>query len=129
MERLTNSGTKEAKSNVTIKEIMDKLAHYEDLEEQGKLTKMPCTVGDIVYALWEIPTPDRCVFYTAEVKEIQFGKYGNRKNIKYRLEPISYRGRILDFYSDDFDKRFFLTQEKAEATLKEMRGLGAIIEE
>lgn len=33
MKRLTNSGTKEAKSNVTIKEVCDKLAEYEDLEE------------------------------------------------------------------------------------------------
>ena len=33
MERLTNSGTKEAKSNVTIKEVVDKLAEYEDAEE------------------------------------------------------------------------------------------------
>ena len=34
MERLTNSGTKEAKSDVTIKEILNKLAEYEDLEER-----------------------------------------------------------------------------------------------
>ena len=33
MERLTNSGTKEAKSNTTIIEICDKLSDYEDLEE------------------------------------------------------------------------------------------------
>lgn len=33
-ERLTYSGTKEAKSDVTIQEVCGKLAHYEDLEEQ-----------------------------------------------------------------------------------------------
>lgn len=33
MERLTNKGTKEAKSNVTIKEVCDKLAEYENLED------------------------------------------------------------------------------------------------
>ena len=33
MERLTNPGTKEAKSNVTIKRILDKLEEYEDFEE------------------------------------------------------------------------------------------------
>lgn len=33
MKRLTNSGTKEAKINVTIREVLDKLATYEDLEE------------------------------------------------------------------------------------------------
>lgn len=48
MERLTNSGTKEAKSNVTIKEVVDKLAEYEDAEEQGLLIRLPCKVGDTV---------------------------------------------------------------------------------
>lgn len=48
MERLTNR-TKEAKSNVTIKEVCDKLADYEDLEEQGRLLKLPCKVGDKIF--------------------------------------------------------------------------------
>ena len=34
MERLTYSGTKEAKANTTIREICNKLAEYEDLEEE-----------------------------------------------------------------------------------------------
>lgn len=28
-----------------------KLKHYEDLEEQGKLLKLPCAVGDTVYRI------------------------------------------------------------------------------
>lgn len=35
MERLTISGTKEAKPDVTIREVLNKLAEYEDLEERG----------------------------------------------------------------------------------------------
>ena len=31
--------------------IADKLAEYEDLEEQGKLLKLPCVVGNTVYVL------------------------------------------------------------------------------
>jgi len=53
MERLTNSGTKEAKSNVTIREILNRLAEYEDLEEQGLLLKLPIAIGDTVYVLCE----------------------------------------------------------------------------
>ena len=30
--------------------ILTKLADYEDLEEQGRLIKLPCKVGDTVYA-------------------------------------------------------------------------------
>lgn len=51
MERLTNPGTKEAKNNVTIKQVIDKLAEYENFEEQGLLLWLPCKVGDIVYQI------------------------------------------------------------------------------
>ena len=51
MDRLTHSGTKEVKSDVTISEMMVKLAHYEDLEEQGLLLKRPCEVGSTVYVI------------------------------------------------------------------------------
>lgn len=37
MERLTVSGTGEARSDVTIKDILNKLRFYEDLEEQERL--------------------------------------------------------------------------------------------
>ena len=30
---------------------MDKLAEYEDLEEQGLLMRLPCKVGDVLYAV------------------------------------------------------------------------------
>ena len=32
-----------------LDEVCDKLGEYEDLEEQGKLLKLPCKVGDKVY--------------------------------------------------------------------------------
>lgn len=42
-----------------INECFNKLGEYENLEEQGKLLKLPCAVGDTVYVLAEcenIPT-------------------------------------------------------------------------
>lgn len=35
----------------TISDVIDKLAKYEDLEEQGRLIKLPCKVGDTVYVI------------------------------------------------------------------------------
>lgn len=29
-----------------------KLAHYEDMEEQGRLIELPCAVGDTVWTYW-----------------------------------------------------------------------------
>lgn len=123
-EKITDKNTKEvlayrAKCHKDL-EAIQKLGKLEDLEEQEKLLKLSCTVGSIVYALWSIPTEQRYVIYPAEVKEICFGKYANRRTIQYRLEPISYRGIILKFYQDDFGKKLFLEESEAEAALQEM---------
>ena len=53
MERLTYSGTKEARPDVTIQQILTKLAEYEELEEQGKLPKLPCAVGTTVHEIYQ----------------------------------------------------------------------------
>lgn len=35
----------------TLTEIYEKLAKYEELEEQGRLIRLPCKVGDKVYSV------------------------------------------------------------------------------
>lgn len=37
-------------SKANYNKILTKLGEYEDLEEQGRLIKLPCKVGDTVYA-------------------------------------------------------------------------------
>ncbi len=41
-----------------VQNIIDRLAHYEDLEEQERLIKLPCKIGDTVYQLVEIDCED-----------------------------------------------------------------------
>lgn len=36
---------------IQVGHAVEKLAEYEDLEEQGKLLKLPCAVGDTVYVI------------------------------------------------------------------------------
>ena len=43
--------TCQCKQNI---EAWKKLAHYEDLEEQGRLVELPCKVGDTVYIPMQI---------------------------------------------------------------------------
>lgn len=79
---------------------IEKLAEYEDLEEQGKLLKLPCAVGDTVYAI--------------ELDEENFTQFhAHRKISKYEftLEMVS----LLEL----FGRCIFLTREEAEAALKE----------
>lgn len=110
MERLTNPGTKEAKSNITIIQVLDKLAEYENLEEQGLLLRLPCKVGDTVYALRYGEEND---FIVVETKIIEI-----RQNINGTFfEPLISRKA---YKVDDFGKEVFLTQAEAEKKLKEM---------
>ena len=98
MKRLTNSG-KEIPTLIDNAEywlqVYFKLKDYEDLEELGRLVKLPCKVGTDVYYILGIPnetpcTIDSCVFELSDIHKI--------------------------------GKTLFLTREEAEAKLEELRG-------
>lgn len=99
-ERLTYSGTKEAKPNVTIKEVTDKLAHYEDLEEAGRLIELPCANGDVVY--WRN--------VAGEIKKATI--------CGYNLSAECNDGRGYTIRPEIIGKTVFFTREEAEAALK-----------
>lgn len=40
-------------------DLRERLKEYEDLEEQGKLVKLPCVVGDIVHAIVAVKRKDK----------------------------------------------------------------------
>ena len=75
---------------------MEKLADYEDLEEQGRLIKLPCKVGDTVYLI------------------------KNSEKIVERKADMMFIGVLWE----EFGKEWFLTRDEAEAKLKELRGAG-----
>ena len=82
-------------SKANYNKILTKLGDYEDLEEQGRLIKLPCKVGTDIYYILGIPneTPciiDSCVFELSDIHKI--------------------------------GKTLFLTKSEAEARLKELRG-------
>ncbi len=124
MERLTISGTKEAKSNVTIKEVLDKLAEYEDLEESGKLLKPPFSVGDTVYQVI-----DGCIEpCTVEVIFLA-GNRDENGNQQYIME-LHYDREDCPFISTEahfpyHSNRIFPTMEEAENELQRQEGTHA----
>ena len=73
------------------------------MEEQGKLLKLPCAVGDTVYTIYS----DEDGSFIEEPK----------------VEEVSTHRVWIDsmyFDYDDFGKTVFLTREEAEAALKEL---------
>lgn len=98
-----------------LQALINKLAAYEDAEEQGWLLRLPCKVGDTVYAFLST-----CNYFTeCQINKIELKPtlYGNTC---YFLEPIGHRGCLYRCFEDDFGKTVFLTKEEAEAKLKEM---------
>lgn len=95
--------------------LIEKLGKYEDLKEQGRLIKLPCKVGDVVYV--KMASYSKTHYAEAEVRDfvhfishgfcvVVTSKYFDKENI-----PFS-----------EFGKTVFLTKSEAEAKLKELRG-------
>lgn len=81
----------------------EKLAEYEDLEQQGRLVKLPCKVGDTVYIIIAKSISKQ------KVKEIIIDEYG----IKFKTNRRMFGLR-------DVFHAVFLTREEAETKLKEL---------
>lgn len=83
----------------------DRLAEYEDLEEQGKLLKLPCAVGNMTYHA------NRIFGYIVDaiVERIEIDSDGSWVITSSGTHSF-----------DDFGKTVFLTREEAEAALKEL---------
>jgi hypothetical protein len=89
----------------------NKLAEYEDLEEQERLLRLPCRLNDIVY---RINKAARVPIIKMAVKRIVlFDK-------SYALEVVDEYGGQLLFLADDIGKVLYITREEAEAKLAEM---------
>lgn len=95
----------------------NQLKKYEDLDEQGKLLKLLCAVGDTVYYRYDgikiapmrveemTITPCGVIIFRLEY-------CGNDEKLKYwriSLDNLAFKNKIL-----------FLTKEEAEAILKEL---------
>lgn len=125
MERLTNSGTKEAKSDVIIREILNRLAEYEDLEEQGKLLKLPCAVGDTVYVIPSKTNYKLNIINGHDENNRVYEQVINRieiSNTGYLLVTCDGMASVVDTF---YENTWFLTREAAEAALEKLeRGKG-----
>lgn len=86
---------KVAKDHEQLAKWFEKFKEYQQLEEQGRLIKLPCKVGDTVYLIKDSET------------------------IVGREADMMFIGVLWE----EFGKEWFPTREEAEAKLKELRGV------
>ncbi len=79
--------------------VIERLAHYEDLEAQGRLIELPCAVGTMVYFIHQTSTNPIIACTNAD---------------EFMLTLCVLEGR--------FGKTVFLTQEATVTALKEFEG-------
>ncbi len=122
MERLTKTysdGTHWASDKLPCGErsftylelLIEKLGKYEDLEEQGRLLRLPCKVGDTVYKITRN--------FISEYKIISATIYPYSIQFNWQCTKGIY-GNLVGFADLEIGKTVFLTREEAEAKLKEM---------
>lgn len=93
-----NTPIKEYWEHKQVAEYLRKLKAYESLEEQGGLIKLPC---NDVYYIVDINNPKYAMVMKRPIRELTI----------YEIENI-----------DKENSKYFSTEEKAEARLKELRG-------
>lgn len=98
-------------------DLRERLKKYEDLEEQGKLLKLPCAVGDTVY---EIIKTRKTI---SEFTVMGFSVSEHGIFVKWKLIDGIYRN-LSGFNDDEIGKTVFLAREEAEGALKEMEDSG-----
>lgn len=98
-----------------IRNVLSKLAEYEDAEEQGLLIRLPCKVGDVVYTNMRASgwyKREKNKPYKANVAFIGINGKDNFMNVVFEND------NVLQFLLSDIGKTVFLTREEAEAALE-----------
>lgn len=99
-------------SKCELEKVLEKLATYEDLEEQGLLVRLPCKVGDTVY----VPTRN----FVSELRIIMVSVYMHDTYFRWILNSGIYPN-LDGFPGSKLGKTVFLTREEAEKKLEEMK--------
>ena len=124
MERFTETGYENIPTDFADKNIwkcINKLRELEDAEEQGLLLRLPCKVGDTVYALFisgvntEAHKP---IYELFEAKVIRF----TQDSFALCVEIMTKSGQKSEVTVSAFGETIFFTREEAESALAEKGG-------
>ena len=106
--KLESIESKQFWEHYQVRNWLNELKQYKDLEEQGLLLRLPCPIGTTVYntTWWDDVT---------EKVDVD-GKTFYRTVHKHKVSKSTFS--LVDIY--DFGKTVFLTKAEAEQKLKEM---------
>ena len=105
-------------------DLINRLAHYEDLAEQGRLVELPCKVGDAVYRIVKHRT--KCTVHNQEFDYYSCQgceTYDCDSKVCYKVEEFKPMRLdvIVDRVMEHIGKTVFLTRSEAEQALAERK--------
>lgn len=103
-----------------LKAMVNRLAKFEDLEEQGLLVRLPCEVGDTIY---RVNAGAKQPIIPMTVSEIHFLCYKNERAVRFDAIGKEDMGESC-YRLEDIGRIVLLTREEAEKKLEEMKNNG-----
>lgn len=109
------------RTDCSYKQIYDRLAEYEDMEEQGLLVWLPCKVGDSFFIIRKYCDEHGELPYATEHWGSDCLGCSEACNGEFRIKE----GRFNDVaqivtFAKSIGKTIFLTEEEAEKALEEV---------
>lgn len=97
--------------HVELRDWLNELRVFKDLEKQGKLVRLPCAMGDTVYRIQKCQAPDCQVC----------GAFNRVDNCFTRYRARIFKEKFTTPYINSFGKTIFLTKQEAVNALKNQR--------
>ena len=96
---------------------IEKLAEYEDLEEQNLLLKLPIPLNTTVYTIY---TKQWCYYDDDCMEDIEYkcmnGEFCEKQEVRHYIHTEKFSASMINF----INKTVFLNREDAEKKLEEM---------
>lgn len=106
-----------------LQKVHERIKDYEEMEEQGRLLKLPCMIGDKVYTVHTIKRKGEI---RKEIWENTVTSFHVELDCDWNIsfEHIEPNGLICPNYCEfkDIGNLVFYTRQEAEQALKEMEG-------
>lgn len=102
----------------SMAELRERLKHYEYLEEQGLLLKLPCMVGDTVYRINQYAKEPIISMKVLQVRYMQL----HQNLTTLRIDTINDNDMGENcYFQESIGNYLFLTKEEAEAKLQDLQ--------
>lgn len=103
-----------------VQAVVNRLAYYEDMEEQGVISPLPCNVGDMVYLPWNYNGTKGIAYLT--VTHIIFDRKDSYIKTDLDTDDEGYYNLVNGgkFYFGEIGTLVFLNEDDAKAALIEL---------